>query len=584
MEQQTLRQQILSHKPTDQQQEAIFTEDTEFLLRASPGSGKTWTSCRRFIWRAEQWPHAVGGLALLSFTNVAIQEFQIAARKLGRAHLLSDPNYLGTFDAFVERYILGPFGHLLTGASKRPRLFLSPRPGDRSNNNLKTWVPAATGTKQPVYAWDITPHLVDQKVRFKSSTESGAKTLDLSKSNPVNELLKLGYYSHSQRAYWACQVLFRRPHIAKRLAMRFPEIIIDEAQDTNAWLMILLNYLRTHGSRITAVGDPDQCIYSFAMADATALPALKDKWGIPEKPLSKSFRCNDPIADAVRHIGGNLEFTGRGDPGSSVARAFIVREPSSEFTHSVAQFQNARELALIPERSSAIICRAHTQLQSVRGQINFTKLQGIAKVLAEAAFLRDCRKDFKTAFNRVRDCLRNLIWDDAKWKTFDEEPDVDFSREARVEMWRFVKSETGLPSVSLNGSDWVTLMKDRLVELIKRLGAEPVATLSQKLNKKGLEASQLTIPLFKNDSLFPAIRQETIHGVKGESIGAVLVVGSTAFWNSVLTSVTDGKSSEDRRLAYVAMSRACDLLVVSLPSVHFDKHHQTWVDWGFVVI
>ena len=47
----TLREQILSQNPTEQQTNAIFADELEFLLRASPGSGKTWTSCRRFIWR-----------------------------------------------------------------------------------------------------------------------------------------------------------------------------------------------------------------------------------------------------------------------------------------------------------------------------------------------------------------------------------------------------------------------------------------------------------------------------------------------------------------------------------------------------
>jgi len=108
--------------------------------------------------------------------------------------------------------------------------------------------------------------------------------------------LKLGFYTHGQRAYWANRLLRQRPHITARLAVRFPEIIVDEAQDTNVWLLALLDKLRRSGARVTLVGDPDQCIYSFAMADATSLFALSQKWQIPEKPLDKSFRCNDRIA------------------------------------------------------------------------------------------------------------------------------------------------------------------------------------------------------------------------------------------------------------------------------------------------
>jgi len=84
--------------------------------------------------------------------------------------------------------------------------------------------------------------------------------------------------------------------------------------------------------------------------------------------------------------------------------------------------------------------------------------------------------------------------------------------------------------------------------------------------------------------LFPAIRQETIHQVKGESIDAVLVLGSTKFWNSVVDSIIKGENSEDRRLAYVAMTRARHLLVVALPATHFDRHTDKWAAWGFGVL
>ena len=92
-----LRDVIVAQNPTDEQVAAIFAEELEFLLRASPGSGKTWTSCRRFIWRAANWSHSVGGLALLSFTNAAIREFKSATIKVGRSDILADPNYVGTF-------------------------------------------------------------------------------------------------------------------------------------------------------------------------------------------------------------------------------------------------------------------------------------------------------------------------------------------------------------------------------------------------------------------------------------------------------------------------------------------------------
>ena len=73
------------------------------------------------------------------------------------------------------------------------------------------------------------------------------------------------------------------------------------------------------------------------------------------------------------------------------------------------------------------------------------------------------------------------------------------------------------------------------------LSGHIVANLNLKIKKTGLDDNQLKLPLFEAKTLFPPIRQETIHKVKGESIDAVLVLGSTKFWNSVITSVVSEK-------------------------------------------
>jgi superfamily I DNA/RNA helicase len=169
--------------------------------------------------------------------------------------------------------------------------------------------------------------------------------------------MKLGFYTHDQRVYWASCILKARPHIAKVIARRFPEVIVDEAQDTNVWLLYLLDILREQGAKVTLVGDPDQCIYEFSMANAKFLPALKKKWSIPEKPLSKSFRCNNAIANAVRNVGGNEDFSGRGDDINKHWRPFIIRDPGKTFSHSVTQFEKILGLAQIEKDSCAIICR-----------------------------------------------------------------------------------------------------------------------------------------------------------------------------------------------------------------------------------
>lgn len=572
-----LRQAILSQNPTEQQKDAIFEEKLEFLLRAAPGSGKTWTSCRRFIWRGANWPYSAGGLALLSFTNVAIREFKEATVKLGRRDLLADPNYVGTFDSFVERYIIAPFGHLITGSSKRPQLFPGPRPGDRKNSKLKAWV-NGRGRKVPVMAWDIIPYMEGKKQRYKT-----AKGSEVQDGSAVRELLSLGYYTHGQRVFWACQLLFDRPHIANLLARRFPEIIVDEAQDTNAWLLVLLNYLRSKGARITLVGDPDQCIYEFSQADVTSLPNLRKKWGISEKPLSRSFRCNNRIADAARNIGGNAAFTGNGDAAHDMYRPFVVRESSGTYLDAVEALQKITGSGAVSLDAAAVICRGHGQLESVRGLANYRKLQGKTKELATAAFFRDSHHNYRGATQAVEQTVRGITGDDELWSRVDEDPGSPEGRAVSLAIWRFVKDPKRLPSVSENGTEWIQTLRTQLGQLITEIGISGTVSLGAHIKKTGLPKDGETLPLFESEGEFPTVRQDTIHQVKGESIDAVLVIGTSRFWNSVVKAVTANESTEDRRLAYVAMTRARHQLVVALPASHFDTHADQWTSWGFSV-
>lgn len=579
-----LKEQILSQNPTAQQKDAIFSDELEFLLRASPGSGKTWTSCRRFIWRGANWHHKVGGLALLSFTNTAIREFQDATIKVGRRELLSNPNYTGTFDSFVERFVITPFGHLLNGTAKRPKLFLAPRPGDWNNKKLQGWTEVAGGKKPPVPAWEIIPFPQNGEVAFRASSKFGGKTLTFQWGNPVAEFFKLGYYTHAQRVYLAYRILFDRPHIAHCLARRFPEIIVDEAQDTNIWLLILLNLLREKGTKVTLVGDPDQCIYEFSMADATSLPALKEKWKIPEMPLSRSFRCNNAIAQTVRHISGNGEFDGCGESANENCIPLIVRGKDNAHSECIASFEIHLDRAGISQGNSAILCRAHQQLEAIRGVVNYTALKGLTKKMALAAFHRDVRKDYKKSFQIVEHATREIIDEPDFWDALDENPEGEASTNFKLTLWKFTKSKDGLPSVGENGKDWIDRLKTNLTPLIQELGIKNIPKLGQKIRRTGLDQQQLALPLFQPQTLFPNIRQETIHQVKGESIDAVLVLGSTKFFNSVVTAIEGGENTEERRLAYVAMTRARHALVVGLPASHFDKHADKWTSWGFATI
>jgi superfamily I DNA/RNA helicase len=402
-----LRASILAQNPTDEQKAAIFAEEVEFLLRATPGSGKTWTSCRRFLWRSELWADADGGLALLSFTNTAVDEFERASISAGRSHTAKNSHFVGTFDSFVERFILAPFGHLISGKVKRPRLHLAPKPGDRNNKKLLAWVELSKGRMTPVPAWEIVPFIDGDDLAFKWANKD-VRIKQVDGLRAVKALLEAGYYIHNLRNFWACHLLEQNPRLAEIVARRFPELIVDEAQDTGLWLIYLLKLLKKAGAKVTLVGDPDQCIYEFSLASSKSIAELKAEWGLIEKPLNKSFRCNDTIAFAARKIGGNVNFVGCGTPINEHSMAFIVGDASDSYARSLEIFREKAGKAGLVEADCTILCRGHDQIAKIRGTARYLELEGKTKRMAEAAFLRDKKGDFSGAFDITEAVLREL--------------------------------------------------------------------------------------------------------------------------------------------------------------------------------
>jgi len=572
-----LKKAILNQKPTKEQQDAIFSEDKEFILRSAPGSGKTWTSCRRFIWRGSNWEYSSGGLALLSFTNTAVNEFRGAAKGVGKVDLLSEPNYIGTIDSFIERFVITPFGHKLHNLQERPKLLLD-QPKGLQNNKFKAWKPISHGRNMPVHAYDITPVVSDDDVKF---TYQGAE-LSINQNNPVIELFKAGYYTHSQRLFFACLLLAENEHVLNLLARRFPEIIIDEAQDTNQWVLMLLDSLRKAGTKITLIGDPDQCIYEFSQAEPKSLENKKNEWSISELPLSKSFRCNNRIANAAKNISGNAVFTGCGDDPNQFRKAYIFRESDiTRYSNSIQAFNTKLNDCDIHTEHSKILCRGHDQLQKIKGESRYLNLQGVTKQIANACFYRDVIKEYKISYDTFVLALKQLTAEEEFWIYFDENQEQEEVISLRITIWKFLKSNTQLPPISNNLNQWIAILKTNIVKLIADLQLSISGNIGSKIRVNGISAEDRNFPLFEEETSLPVIRQETIHQVKGETIEGVLVLGSTKFFNKVVTSTNNNESSEERRLAYVAMSRAKHLLIIGLPNSHYDKHRDTWLKWGF---
>ena len=569
-----LRSRILADgPPSGEQQDAIFTSEIEYVLKACPGSGKTWTAARRMLWRFNNWENPVGGIALLSFTNVAVTEFRRAVAQIGGSALQRDPHFIGTLDSFIERFVLSPFSYLAMKSVRRPKLFSSPTAIQR---NIKKWI--IWHDQKPVHAWDIVPVFDQGKLTF---LKAGTKiNLDSNACKPVlREFAKSGWYTHSHRSLWACKLIKDHPFIAKLLAKRFPEVIIDECQDTSGFHHFIIKQLQTEGVAFTYIGDPDQCIYEFNKADPEFFLKLMDS-SLAVLSLTKNRRSNNTIVKAARNFGSQDEMEGLFDVENNFDGAFLIPYDEADVTTAVTEFETIIDSQGDRLKNNVIVARGASLINKLTRFGNADQLKGVAKRFAEASALRDTLNDHAGALNSVIIAFKSLSDNGDLLDELDE--DSDKTLRIRTILWKFIKDKTKLPPLSLSAVEWVSILRESVSNLFEELGIT-AKNINRRITSSGIAQSAKSSPIASSDNSRTTMRISTIHKVKGETVDALLLVANAKLVDSLSRYLKDKRSTEEVRLAYVAMTRPQHTLVVALPNKKYEKLHSEWLDIGFTL-
>ncbi len=87
------------------------------------------------------------------------------------------------------------------------------------------------------------------------------------------------------------------------------ELLVDEVQDVDRSQLELALLIAAPANRIFLVGDDDQSIYGWRLADVRRVLALAERLpGLARHDLVTNFRCPAPVVDrAVRLVEGNTE-------------------------------------------------------------------------------------------------------------------------------------------------------------------------------------------------------------------------------------------------------------------------------------
>src|SRR5215471_15547094 len=415
--------------------------------------------------------------------------------------------------------------------------------------------------------------------------------------------------------YWA--QMMQVEDIAHDIASRFDHVFVDEYQDTNQLQASILLALKSDGKGLTVVGDDAQSIYSFRAATVRNILDFPNQFTPPACiiTLDRNYRSTQPVLAAANAVIDLAEERHKKNlrsdrPSAEQAQLVLVRDESDQARYVTERVLEHRETA-IPLKQQAVLFRAshhsaQLEIELVRRNIPFVKFGGLK--FLEAAHIKDV-----LAFLRWAENLRDRVsgfrviqllpgaGPATATRLLDRlvEPDepvralFDFQApKACAEDWpafadtlRLVRgSSTGWPAEFDLVCRWYAPHLERLYEdaRTREVDLVQLAQIASTYPNRERFLTELTLdppnstsneagaPLLDEDYLILS----TIHSAKGQEWKSVFVLNCVdGCIPSDLAAKSTPEIEEERRLLYVAMTRAKDHLHLIVPQ-RFYAHQQ----------
>ena len=411
--------------------------------------------------------------------------------------------------------------------------------------------------------------------------------------------------------YWA-QTL-SDPGLADEIGDRFDHVLVDEYQDTNRLQAAIILALKPGGRGLTVVGDDAQSIYSFRAANVRNILDFPAQFSPAAEiiTLERNYRSTQAILAAANGVIGlaaerftkNL-WTDRNS--GARPRLVSVRDEADQARYIVERVLENRESGSTLKQQAVLFRTSHhcgpLEVELTRRNIPFVKYGGLK--FLDTAHIRDI-----LALLRFVENPRDGI---AGFRLMQLIPGIGpaSAREVLDHMMGAadpIRALLDMPSPSRAGDDWRTfvetvaslragrsgwpaelvcarlwyephlerLHEDAITRRADLIQLEQIASgypsrerflTELTLDPPDATSDQSGVPLLDEDYLVLS----TIHSAKGQEWKSVFVLNVVdGCIPSDLGAGTSAEIEEERRLLYVAMTRARDDLHLVVPQRFF---------------
>ena len=411
--------------------------------------------------------------------------------------------------------------------------------------------------------------------------------------------------------YWA-QTL-SDPGLAEDIGARFDHVLVDEYQDTNRLQAAIILALKPGGRGLTVVGDDAQSIYSFRAANVRNILDFPAQFSPAAEiiTLERNYRSTQAILAAANGVIGlaaerftkNL-WTDRNS--GARPRLVSVRDEADQARYIVERVLENRESGSTLKQQAVLFRTSHhcgpLEVELTRRNIPFVKYGGlkfldtahVRDILALLRFVENPR-DGIAGFRLMqlipgigpasaREVLDHMMGAADPIRALLDMPSPS---RAGDDWGRFVKTVTSLrtgrsgwPAELVCARLWYEphlerLHEDAITRRADLIQLEQIASgypsrerflTELTLDPPDATSDQSGVPLLDEDYLILS----TIHSAKGQEWKSVFVLNVVdGCIPSDLGAGTSAEIEEERRLLYVAMTRARDDLHLVVPQRFF---------------
>ena len=605
------------------QREAASHVDGAMLILAGAGSGKTKTITARLAYLLANGVPAENTLTL-TFTNKAAAEMRSRALNLISGLNLSSVPLLCTFHKFGLLFLKFHISEL--GRSANFQVIDT----DDKKKIIKG------------FEINLPTSLLAAKISTYKNSLINPKDIDELLKGEDDELSRMysGFYAHCARAYKSYEeylaannlvdfddllilpykILSANERLCDEISRRYAYITVDEYQDTNDIQFKLLQKLCTAHENLVVVGDDDQSIYGWRGARIENILNFKDQFSnVKFIKLEQNYRSTDEILNAANELishnknrlgksltsmnGGGKKIEILRSEEESIEAAKIAEAIKKLLSSGVAPSQIAvlyRVNALSRAREEGLN-RAKIPYKMVGG-VKFYERAEIKDTIAYLRLVNDEHDDFsmrriinvpkrgigKVSLAKLEELSRlRLI------SLFDafSEPDAGLSAKAAQAL---AELKSGIASISAladtikkidalepafglkayyaslpDGADRVANIDEFLAMLKDEASNKPDFDLAEFLNELSLLSDQDAI-------MGDAINIMSVHASKGLEFSHLFVIGLEEGFFPLLGDSND--IEEERRLAYVAITRAKRTLTLSFAASRFYRGKRERLD------